>query len=64
VVKQEIEDILCKVRHIYKEVLPKIGFIILNKKTNSRIFKLDKRNGFDNPEPGTVADDVITLPER
>lgn len=43
---------------------PKIGFIIVNKKTNTRIFAAGGRNGTDNPQPGTVVDDVITLPER
>ena len=38
---------------------PKLIFMIVSKRINSRLF-LDKHN----PPPGTVVDDVITLPER
>lgn len=37
----------------------RFAFIIVNKKLNTRIFKGDR-----NPIPGTIVDDVITLPER
>lgn len=37
----------------------KMAFIIVSKRINTRLFL----NG-DNPPPGTVADDCITLPER
>lgn len=62
---QEINSIKTKIRPIYGgEQAPKLGFVIVNKKTNTRIFSIGGRNGTDNPAPGTVADDVITLPER
>lgn len=34
-------------------------FVVVCKRINTRIFK-----GFENPAPGTIVDDVITLPER
>jgi len=42
---------------------PQLAFIIINKKINTRIFSKE-RNSYENPLPGTVVDDVITLPER
>lgn len=41
------------------EMTPKMTFFVVNKRINTRIF-LNKQN----PSPGTVVDDVITLPER
>lgn len=41
----------------------RFAFIIVNKKTNTRLFAQNDR-GFDNPRPGTVVDTAITLPER
>lgn len=38
---------------------PKFAYIIVSKRINTRLFK-----GNANPIPGTVVDDVITLPER
>lgn len=47
---------------------PKIGFVIVNKRTNARFVTVTARGGsgvqYDNPQPGTIVDDVITLPER
>lgn len=63
----ELADINDKIGRIYERMTdapPRIGFVILNKKTNTRIFTAGGRNGFDNPPPGTVAADVITFPER
>ncbi|KAK7067642.1 Piwi-like protein 1, partial [Halocaridina rubra] len=42
---------------------PKFAFIIVSKRTNNRLF-LEDRGHVGNPLPGTVVDDVITLPER
>lgn len=64
---QEINDIQKKISPMYAEQDlqgPKLGFVIVNKKTNTRIFSVGGRSKADNPAPGTVADDVITLPER
>jgi Piwi domain len=43
---------------------PKLGFIAVNKKTNTRIFQFDNRHGHSNPLPGSVVDNTITLKER
>jgi Piwi domain len=43
---------------------PKIGFVIVNKRTNARFVTTGGKNGFDNPQPGTIVDDTITMPER
>lgn len=47
-----------KRKHNAKDAL-KLTFVIVNKRINTRIFF----NG-DNPKPGTIADNTITLPER
>jgi aubergine-like protein len=55
-----------KLKAIYKihDMQLQYAFIIINKRINTRIFIKSDRNGFENPLPGTVIDDVITLPER
>ncbi|XP_069951792.1 piwi-like protein 1 [Cherax quadricarinatus] len=42
---------------------PKFAFVIVSKRINTRMI-LDNRGQLENPLPGTVIDDVITLPER
>lgn len=59
----EIKKMLIQMRLKFKdnEAL-KLTFVIVNKRINTRIFL---RGGkFDNPNPGTVVDTTITLPER
>lgn len=64
VVQQELEDVKKRVNYFYKNAdPPKIGFVIVNKRTNTRLFATDK-SSYTNPPIGTVVDDVITLPER
>ena len=41
---------------------PKFTFIVVTKKINTRLFTNAPKP--DNPPPGTIVDDVITLPER
>jgi len=43
--------------------IPQLTVIVVNKRINSRVFA---NNGgkADNPPPGTVVDDIITMPER
>uniref|UniRef100_A0A336KW68 CSON000429 protein n=1 Tax=Culicoides sonorensis TaxID=179676 RepID=A0A336KW68_CULSO len=41
----------------------RFAFVIVNKKTNTRLFSMDRGNP-QNPPPGTVCDTKITLPER
>lgn len=43
----------------------RFAFVIVNKKTNTRLFAAnDRSSGQRNPDPGTVVDTAITLPER
>jgi aubergine-like protein len=52
---------------VYKESSQppaKLAFIVVTKKGNTRIFKSTPGGMYDNPPPGTIVDDVITLPER
>ena len=66
IVEHELGSILLEVRKLYsvlKEGEPKLSFVLINKKTNTRIFRED-RNGHSNPLPGTVVDNTITLRER
>lgn len=68
----EVKNILKKLDDFYTQrrlkvndtiELPKVGFIVVNKRTNTRLFQND-RGGFNNPKPGTVADSTITFKER
>ncbi|XP_043950297.2 protein aubergine [Drosophila biarmipes] len=63
VVNTEVKFLKAKLDEIYKSAGKEEGcrmaFIIVSKRINSRYF-VNKRN----PLPGTVVDDVITLPER
>ena len=67
VIDQELNDVKMKIKRIYQKCgqtdQEKIGFVLLNKKTNTRLFAMKGRTA-ENPDPGTVVDDVITLPER
>jgi hypothetical protein len=44
--------------------MPKFSFIVVTKKINTRIFAQHSNGRIDNPDAGTVVDDIITLPER
>jgi len=44
--------------------LPKFSFIVVTKKINTRIFAPQSQGRVQNPEAGTIVDDIITLPER
>jgi aubergine-like protein len=59
----EIKEMLKKLRVQHKDDNAlKLTFIIVNKRINTRIFLRSQK--FDNPQPGTVVDTTITLPER
>lgn len=64
--KQEIEPLMGKLQRLYSEESssPKLAYIVVNKRTNTRMFKRPKTGAGINPKPGTVVDRVITLPER
>ncbi|KAH9632359.1 hypothetical protein HF086_010284 [Spodoptera exigua] len=52
-----------KLAEVYGGPSYKMAFIVVSKRINTRIFLDRGRNG-ENPRPGTVIDDVVTLPER
>lgn len=58
----EVQTLDMRLKEIYAQVNSKLEllFIIVNKRTNTRIFTSDEKN----PQAGTVVDDVITQPER
>ncbi|XP_045534719.1 piwi-like protein Siwi [Papilio machaon] len=58
----EVAEIKKKLNEIYAGAEVKMAFIIVSKRINTRIFLNNGRG--ENPRPGTIIDDVITLPER
>lgn len=43
----------------------KFAFVVVSKRINARFFmENDRARGYMNPPPGTIVDDVVTLPER
>jgi len=56
-----LKDTAMKVKSDYN---PKITFIIVSKRINTRFFTGTKPGQYGNPNSGTVVDDVVTLPER
>ncbi|EDW63285.1 protein piwi [Drosophila virilis] len=60
----EVKDIVEKLDAEYKRVssttAPMLAYIVVTKSSNTRFFLDSMRN----PPPGTVVDDVVTLPER
>lgn len=62
VYEHEIRDIKEALKQAYKGEACKMTFVVVSKRINTRFFK-DPRNP-QNPSPGTVVDDVVTLPER
>ncbi|XP_045512513.1 piwi-like protein Siwi [Pieris brassicae] len=59
----EVAEVKKVLTEIYGTPQFKLAFIIVSKRINTRIFIERNRSG-DNPRPGTVIDDVVTLPER
>ncbi|KAB0805015.1 hypothetical protein PPYR_01985 [Photinus pyralis] len=60
VFEHEVKNVMNKLGELYGgENKVKLSFIVVSKRINTRIFA-----GPNNPAPGTVVDDVITLPER
>ncbi|KAH8261817.1 hypothetical protein KR038_009051, partial [Drosophila bunnanda] len=59
----EVKDIVEKLDAEYKRANaghPSLAYVVVTKSMNVRFFQ----NGRQNPPPGTVVDDVVTLPER
>jgi len=67
VCNQELVNIRKLLNQVYTQrgdgVMPKLSFIIVTKRINTRIFLHRSRNA-ENPAAGTVVDTTITLPER
>lgn len=63
VMKQEVDPLIEKLKQIYEGAEPKLAYIIVNKRTNTRILK-KVGSTVVNPKPGTVVDREITLPDR
>ncbi|XP_050295935.1 piwi-like protein Siwi [Anthonomus grandis grandis] len=63
--EHEVDLIKQKLAELYTDQPLKMAFIIVSKRINTKIFRSQAgpKNDF-NPPPGTVVDDVITLPER
>ncbi|KAL4715482.1 hypothetical protein ACJJTC_009108 [Scirpophaga incertulas] len=61
--EHEVAEIKKKLAEIYQGVSYKLAFVIVSKRINTRIFVDCGRTG-QNPKPGTVIDDIVTLPER
>ncbi|GAB6033435.1 Piwi-like protein 1 [Chamberlinius hualienensis] len=59
---EQIQECFKKIKADYN---PRMAFIVVTKRLNTRIFrrKTDREARADNPLPGTVVDDVITRPE-
>jgi len=63
----EIEQVKLALRDMYGETgedLPKLTFIIVTKKINTRAFLEDAHGRATNLPVGTVMDQDVTLPER
>jgi aubergine-like protein len=63
----ELKQILNAMEHVYSAAgrsLPKFSFVVVTKKINTRIFAPQGQGRVQNPEAGTIVDDIITLPER
>lgn len=63
VYEHEVKDIVEKLDQEYKrakmEKPPMFAYVVVTKSINTRVFARGR-----NPPPGTVVDDVVTLPER
>ncbi|XP_050080186.1 protein aubergine-like [Anopheles maculipalpis] len=62
VVDFEVKKIKQNLAQMYanvKEFKPQLSMIVVSKRINTRLFMADR-----NPPPGTIVDDIITLPER
>lgn len=57
--QHEVQEIKAKLATIYGETMPRMAFVIVTKRVNTRIFY--KGN---NPPCGTVVDDIVTNPVK
>ncbi|XP_035708527.1 piwi-like protein Siwi isoform X2 [Folsomia candida] len=61
---RQIKQAMNQVYTAAGKALPKFSFIVVTKKINTRIFAQLGNGRIENPDAGTIVDDVITLPER
>lgn len=61
----EVQNLMDALKLMYQDRFDKVkfAFVIVSKRINTRFFEETNR-GCKNPLPGTVVDDVVTLPER
>lgn len=59
VYEHEVTRIQRAINEVMGGQTPKLAVVVVSKRINTRLFQ-----GRNNPRPGTVVDDVITLPER
>ncbi|XP_059608225.1 protein aubergine-like [Phlebotomus argentipes] len=64
VMDHEVRRLSLDLKTMFGESAPKLTFIIVTKRINTRLFTKDMRDFVTNAPPGTVVDDVITQPER
>merc|ERR1712059_131182 len=64
VLEHEVMRLKDTVRQLGPDYNPKITFIIVSKRINTRFSTGSKPGQYGNPNSGTVVDDVVTLPER
>lgn len=48
----------------YGDVSPKLAYIVVTKRVNTRFWQRSNGSSVSNPEPGTVIDSTVTLRER
>lgn len=59
--RYEVKAVKKALAHLWKDKPIILTYILVTKRINTRIFMRQNR---DNPGPGVVVDDVITLPEK
>jgi hypothetical protein len=62
-----VEQVKLAIKDVYKNTgqeLPKLSFIIVTKKINTRAYQRDHRGYAQNLNVGTIIDRDVTLPER
>ncbi|ODM98432.1 Piwi-like protein 1 [Orchesella cincta] len=67
VYEKELEGIKANIALRYKHKstdLPKLTYIVVNKRINTRFYAQGRGDPYMNPPPGTVVDDTVTRPER
>ncbi|XP_059612414.1 protein aubergine-like [Phlebotomus argentipes] len=64
VMEFEVKKLAADLKTMFGDRAPKLTFIVVTKRINTRFFKKGNGHAVQNPPSGTVVDDVITLPER